>query len=706
MRGGAQRVTEILGEGGLLAKVVDGYDWRPAQLEMGRAVWDAFARERILLVEAPTGVGKTMAYLVPAALHARRHHEPVVVSSYTRTLQDQILLQEAPRLRRLIHPDLRIVSLKGRSNYLCKRGWELFVAEEGSGADGRRVVDRLSEWVYATESGDFSEAPDFGGRAAWVLARIGGDARFCRSRLCRAETGCFHKQARRAAHDAQIVVVNHSLLLADALGGSVLPEHRALIVDEAHLLPDAALEPLSLRVSRRSLLDKIGLIGGAGEPGVSDRVRRALRGLPGRVASRNLTRRVRDLEEQTRMTLGLARGFWLGLAATPGFPPEGERRRYGAGPGLDALLPRETDACLDAVAALCETGRRLVEEAATERPAAAGGEEYEDSLEAAQVSIGELEEEIETLRKLLAPDARDRVYCLEVSASEGPALSAVPLNPGPAIRALILDRHAAVVMTSATLTATSGFDYIAAQLGLGPGEAKTAQLPSPFHLPEQLRTFVPTYAADPRGPGYVAGLADTIGRLARAVPHKTLALFTARETLAAVAAALAPMDGLADVEILAQGRDGTRAQLVERFRRASRAVLLGTASFWHGVDFPGEELELLIVTRLPFPVPVDPRVEAISAALEENGLSSFTNYALPEAVLRFRQGLGRLIRRASDRGVCVVLDPRLVRANYGRDFAAVLPAPPEEVATPEALIAGVRQWLQRSDSDRSSGGAR
>jgi Rad3-related DNA helicase len=379
MRQASRQIEDILGPDGLLAKVVAAYDWRPQQREMARATLEALFQDQMLMIEAPTGVGKTLAYLVPAALWARRKHEPVVISSYTRALQDQILVQEAPRLRRLVHPDLRIVALKGRGNYLCRRRWEMFVAEEGAGPDGRPAVERLEKWVFATESGDFSEAPDLGPRAGWVTARIGGDARFCRGRGCRPETGCFHKQARRAAREADLIVVNHSLLLADALSGGILPEHRALIVDEAHLLPEAALDPLSLRVSERGLIECTRGIGGAGEPGVTDRLRRALRRLPGQIAARNLTRRLRALEEQTRVTLDLARSFFAELRRHATFPAQGERRRYGTGGPLDAWLPAAAEGLLGAMEALGEAARGLIEAVAKEVPAGAEPTEFEDN---------------------------------------------------------------------------------------------------------------------------------------------------------------------------------------------------------------------------------------------------------------------------------------------------------------------------------------
>ncbi|MFH1143342.1 MAG: helicase C-terminal domain-containing protein [Candidatus Eisenbacteria bacterium] len=694
MRQITRQLEGILGERGLLEKVIEGYDWRPQQLSMGRAVLDALLGERILLAEAPTGVGKTMAYLVPAALVARRECEPVIVSSYTRTLQDQILQNEAPRLRRLIHPDLRVVCLKGRANYLCRRRWDLFVAEEGSGPDGRWLIERLEGWVRNTQSGDFAEAPDLGGRAGWAMARIGGHSRFCRGRACRADQGCFHKLARKEARQAEVVVVNHSLLLADAFGGGILPDHRAVIVDEAHLLPDAAIDPLTLRISERLVLERVRAIGGAGDPGFSDRVRRLLRRLPSKVAARNLTRRLKPLEERTRVSLETARVFFEILKGHPQFPREGERRRYGlARDPLEAILPPEVDALLESLQALHEEGRALLVDLEREQPASPDAESSE-ILEAAQGALEDLDEARDGFARLLSPDARERVYYLEAARLEGPSLVAVPLATGPALREHLILPQASVVMTSATLATDGGFDYFAGQVGLEAGEGERLSLSSPFSLDRQILTLIPRHAADPRGGAYVSFLSSTIEQLLRELPRKALILFTAYETLEQVGGALGRARLPEPLELLVQSRSSGRAQLVERFRLARRAALLGTASFWYGVDFPGEELELLVLTRLPFPVPSDPRVEAISEALEETGRSSFDGYALPEALLRFRQGFGRLIRRESDRGVCVILDPRIITARYGEAFRRLLPGEPSIAGSAEELVARAKEWFE------------
>lgn len=690
---GERLLEEILEPGGLLNKVVPNYEARPQQLEMGRAVLEALRTEHFLVAEAPTGVGKTMAYLVPAGIFAHAMREPVVISSYTKALQDQILRQEVPRLKRLIHPDLEVVVLKGRGNYLCRRRWEMFVAEDGAGPEGRQIVEQLSPWVSRTDTGDLGEAPDLGRRGAWALARICGDARFCRGRQCRPETGCFHKAARRAARRADLVIVNHSLLLADGLTGGILPDHRMLIIDEAHLLPDAALEPLTWRIREKAFEERVRLLGGAGDPGLSDRLRGAIRLLPSKVAQQSLQKAVRSFEEDSRKGLEATRQFFSALAARPNFPRAGERRRYKRRDCDGGLIPGELDPMLSRLKELVRDAQGLSRRIEEEVPGSEVPPGIQDFLDAADAVRVELAEEVGLLEALIAPEDEGRVYIAEASAKGSVSLAAVPLDTGPALREHVILPRASIIFTSATLGAADDFAYFSRQMGLERGEAIPMQLCSPFDLAKQILIAISAYAPDPRQDGYESFLAGTIAGVLAAAPRKMLVLFTSYQTLHAVEKRLAGDSRLRGFRLLAQDRETPRSTLMDMFRTAPRAVLLGTASFWQGVDFPGRELEVLIVTRLPFPVPSDPRAEAIAEELEQEGRSSFREYALPEAVLKLRQGVGRLIRRADDRGICLILDPRIARSRYGAAFQEALPVPPVVFEKEQTLLAEVGHWF-------------
>lgn len=690
-------LTEILEAGGLLSKVVEGYESRPQQLTMGDWILEALEMARILLVEAPTGVGKTMAYLVPAALYARSKREPVVISSFTKALQDQILRIDGPRLKRLVHPDLKLVALKGRSNYLCRRRWDLFVSEEGSGPDGQWVVDKLGNWVENTATGAFAKAPDLGPRGAWVYARIGGHPRFCRSRLCRPESGCFHKLARREARSADLIVVNHSLLLADVFGGGILPEFEALIIDEAHALPGAALDPLSIEISERGLDDRIRSMGGVGEPGASDRLRRVLKRLPSTVAAKNLNGQIREFEKKVRETLAASREFFVRLHQAPGFPREGDRRRYTMQDCLGDLMPSETEQFLGAARSLAKEGTALLTKIEREFPGEVP-DETQDMLDATEMLIDELSGDIASLESLIAPVDAGRVNVMASTKGAGASLSSIPLDPGPAIREHLLDKKRSVTLTSATLATGTDFSYFSRQIGLELGEPMVLQLPSPFPLQKQLMVMTPTFAIDPREEGYAAFLSKTIGHVVADIGRKTLVLFTSYHLLNEVQRNLEVSPRMKGIELIVQSRSKPRSKVADDFRAAKKAVLLGTASFWQGIDFPGKDLEVLIVTRLPFPVPTDPRVEALSEAMEEEGRNSFREFSLPEAVLKMRQGIGRLIRRADDKGVCLILDPRLMRARYGNVFRAAMPVKPESPTSLEAMVTQIRDWFKSPET--------
>ncbi len=704
MRRQEKLLQEIFAPAGLLGKVLDSYEPRPQQGEMAMEVLQALFQNGILIVEAPTGVGKTLAYLVAAALFARARKQPVVVSSYTKALQDQILEREAPRLRRLIHPDLRIVALKGRGNYLCRRRWDLFVQEEGSTADGHWAVDLLEPWVNTTKTGDFAEAPPLGRRARWLLSRISSDARFCSSPECTAAGGCFYKKARAEADAAEIIVVNHALLMTHAAHGPVLPECAAVIVDEAHMLPEAAVEPFSQIASEKELLEACRAMGGMGEPGVSDRIRKAARLIRSKEAREEVLGSVAALEEMTKLAEMNVTSFFEMLRRIGRTGPD-QRLVLPHIERLDRIREVEFDGLTSGLDTALQSGLKLLErfrDAVDE-----GDRDLEALCDDTEVLLGNLAERIETLEALADPDESNRVRFIDRTREDDIRLCAVPLEVGPLIREHLLESVDSIVLTSATLSDARGFEYFGSLVGVEGQECgghwvKYKKFDSPFDYANQLKVLVPAYAPDPREPGYEEFLAEEIEGLVGAAGRKSLALFTSYGTLAQVASLLQRSRGLSGFRILVQSRDSERSQIIEAFRAPGKALLLGTATFWYGVDFPGEDLELLIMTRLPFSVPTDPRLETLRERWAERGLDVFSGRMLPEAVLRFRQGLGRLIRGSSDRGVAAILDPRVLRARYSAAFRRVLPSSPQVVDSPAEMQAAVRAWF-KDGSARQSG---
>jgi predicted DnaQ family exonuclease/DinG family helicase len=681
-------LREIFARRGLLAKVVSGYEWRPQQARMARRVHATLEGGGILFVEAPTGVGKSLAYLVPAALRARRDG-PVLVSSYTRALQDQILHQDAPLLRRLVHPDLVVAVLKGRSNYLCRRRWRLFKEQMGSTLDGQAVLQKLEPWVEVTPTGDLAEAPDLG-RARWALPRIASDPLFCRSAACRPEEGCFYKAARRRAREAHLVVVNHSLLLADvAASGEVLPEASCLVLDEAHHLVDVAREQLAVSVGSREIAHALREVGGLGEPGATDAARRLVRERVPKASRATWLERLRALERDAATLWRRVEALFREAVAraAPGALPE--RRRYHRPEDLPLGL-EAAEEILSRLGELASALEAVVQELEPREPE--GGDERLDRVRGALAGLHEV---LAGLRHCVEADDAGRVYAYEMDAEGGLALRSLPLEVGETLRERLLLPREAVVLTSATLSVGGRVEHLAREMGLEAGLYEEEILESPFPLAEQVLALAREGGSGPNGADYAEEVARSVAALARSVPRKMLVLFTSHDLLGRVAATL--RDAVEGVEILEQGRgSGEGRRLGETFREASRGILLGTASFWEGVDFPGEDLEILVLTRLPFAVPTDPLEEALMERIRDRGGDPFRDRTLPQAILRFRQGFGRLIRRRRDRGVFVVLDPRLLGARYGRLFQEAVGVSFRRFRAVEELEGLVSGWFEAS----------
>lgn len=676
---------------GGLSRVLSPYEWRPQQHEMALAVAKALERAEIRIVEAPTGVGKSLAYLVPGALWARAEGKVFMVSTHTRNLQDQIVRRDFPLLQRLSERRLEMCVLKGRSNYLCRRRWDLAREDLLGTTEGEVVLRTLEAWVQLTETGDFEEGPPLPPRLRGWLSRIASDPRFCSSAECTPEGGCFFKLSRRKAREAQIVLVNHALLVIELLSENAgLPPFDALVVDEAHHLPRIAADSLSRRVSERIWRESLLSLGGQGEPGATDRLRKILRGWPSATERQRILRRIRELEGDLGVLLESSRLFWADLKEGSGYPAPGGRARYRLGAGAGGPFPEGTFPLLDAAAALLERHTSLFREIADQ----VDEEIRRGALMEVNAPIDGFRERIADLVHLTEAGESGTVYWTEDDSNDGPTLRSRPIELSASLGER-LQSGVPLIMTSATLAADASTRFFARQCGL-PEETDSTILPPVFDLERQVRVLVPKSIHEPTEDRHASDLAQGILNLAVHHPRKAMVLFTSHQTLQRVEAEIrAPLEDRG-INLFAQGRDASRQALAESFIASDRAVLLGAASFWEGVDFPGEELEILILVRLPFPVPTDPFVEAYAERLKEDGIDPFESFMLPEAIVRFRQGFGRLIRRAGDRGVFVVLDPRIVRRGYGKRFQDALGIPIQTVATWDELSAAVGGWLGHS----------
>ena len=680
-------MVALLGPEGPLAGALPDYEHREPQLQMLLAVAQIQARGGILVVEAGTGTGKSLAYLLPSIARAVRHRERVVVSTNTHTLQEQLMGKDLPGLRAWLPWDFKAVLLKGRSNYVSLRRWRRFLAELCRDADELRFKLKILIWLHSTESGDRSELR-LHGREEVMWANIASDPLDCIGIHCTKED-CYVHRARAEAEAADLVVVNHALLLADAeVGGGLLPDFDHLVVDEAHHLEDAATRGLRQEVDGPgllALLDRLASTPGAGllaelqrQPhlgssedafgqaipmslAAGQRVRELFQGAAQWVAAKlgDLERR----DESLRLTPVLREDAGWGHVSVTG------ENAVTALTALDATLRRAVGGVRDWL----------------------GGAEPDQGIRELEIIRGRLSAATGVLdESLLTPDP-NRVYWFMLPArTENLILRAAPINVGSLLRDRVYAERRSTVFTSATLAVGGNFDYFSSRVGLGPGIEELI-LPSPFDFLHQALVCLPTDFPSPEQETFDQEVTDVIASVARRVGGRTLVLFTSHRQLRDVHAALKHRIDLDEVLILGQGIDGQRRQLLKAFEEADRPLLLGTASFWEGIDVPGERLSCVIMVRLPFPVPTEP----VYAARAEQVRDGFAQLALPQAALRLKQGFGRLIRRSTDRGAVVILDNRILGRDYGKAFLDVLP-PASRFVGPSAEIADrVGDWLGR-----------
>ncbi len=705
----------LLEPGSDLARRLQSFEVRSGQRRMLAAVAAAFETERHLMVEAGTGTGKSLAYLLPALAFARARRSRVVVSTRTVQLQEQLVGKDLP-LALGSAVGARAALLKGRAHYVCLKLWEERLAMEADPADAPFLA-RVARWLAQTETGDRAEIGLYG-EDEERFASLSADAVACTGRRCPLYEACFLFRARRRAEQADVVVVNYALLFSDlATGGGVLPEYEYLVCDEAHHLEDEACQHLGRTLSERALDRYVRLLerpAGAHTAGLLPAMRSRLEPLAGgatpagALAARQLGGALRGLEQ---VRAG-SREFFDGLRAWAGGRPR------GSGPGRDARFEPRPEAGSDpAWDAVIAGGARLgqgLNDLAETMGAAAEALDDSDEGEAAY-GDGERAAELRTAAGSAAQLAGDVALTLEgrdgwvtwceVAQTRGGSAGAVvvrasPVDPGAILARDLFAPRRSVVMTSATLTVGGGFEYLRRRLGLHQNaEAERVdelQVESPFSYREQALLGLPSDVPRPR-PGDPRGqaraLAPWLVRLFRASRGHALVLCTSNALMRALRDELRPTLEAEGIACLAQGLDGSRGALADALLRCQETVVLGAASFWEGVDLPGDALRLLVIAQLPFWPPDMPLQQARQEAIAARGGSPFGELQLPAAVLRFKQGFGRLIRTASDRGVAVVLDSRLVTASYGRAFVRSLPGPHPVVGDRERVLRAVERWL-------------
>jgi ATP-dependent DNA helicase DinG len=697
-----EEVDRLLGPQGPLARELPGFEDRPGQRAMAHLVAGRYNGGGLALVEAGTGTGKSMAYLLPAALWALENEERTVISTNTINLQEQLVEKDLPLLERALGRELRWALVKGRGNYLSIRRARLAAATAHSLFEDDRSgeIQGLLEWTETTADGSLADLSTPPSPEVWEEVR--SDPDICLRARCPHFQSCFFQRARRRAASAEILVVNHHLLFADLAvrrvtdnytQSAVLPPYRHLILDEGHNVEEVATDHLGVQVTRRGLYRLLARMEHRGKGVLAD-LREQLARDPERGSAQEhlsrLDRRVRGGLERSREALEpfLAP---LDRVVERG---EGDSLRLG---GEDGMEPREEVDVREGMGAFLFQFRRLAREVGELRDRLAEDEAWVELLEGRLLDLRSIQGRLDAaalgVQRVLDPGEEESrlVRWLERKGKvrrglKNLALAAAPIQVGPILRSDLFGRLNTVVVTSATLTTRAGFEYLRSRLGLevevleaegeGP-EVVEEVVPSPFDFETQSLLAVPADLREARGAG--EGFQEDTARVVREVAAVTgggiFVLFTAHRALRQVGELLRAREEALPGPLFLQG-EMPRGRLLARFTTSGRGILLGTSSFWEGVDVPGDPLRALILQKLPFQVPTEPIVAARMEAIAARGGDPFWRYTLPEAALRLKQGFGRLIRTREDRGVVLILDNRILTRRYGPFLRQSLPPAP------------------------------
>ncbi|MDA1279254.1 MAG: exonuclease domain-containing protein [Chloroflexi bacterium] len=686
--GVAGAVREIFGVGGSLEKSLDGFESRPEQVEMAAAVATAIDNGEHLVVEAGTGVGKSLAYLVPSVLHAIRTGGRVLVSTNTINLQEQLIGKDIGITRAAISefgesPDqMRAVQLKGRANYLCFKRWQNAVLHTEPNELESKLLSKLLVWLRDTKSGDRSELAL--GRLTPLFGRFSAQGAV----MCPSNEGpCFLRKARNQANSANVVIINHALLMSDiAMGGGLLPDHDVLIVDEAHHLESAATSHLGFSVNQFQLENDLRLL--TGSRGILSRLAAIISEVEVNAldASTNLAQEATAAVEASMQNASVLFDLAtrIATAVSNGSQQQAELRLTNAvrtQPIWDELeiAWENTNARLLEIAEHLGT---LIEQASATRNDVAEGLVLD-----AYAARDSIESAVSSLREAIPEPQPNSVYWLAAQAgNRGTNINGAPLDVSEKLNQALFNSDKTVILTGATVAYEKSFERYRNSIGMVGGSDLV--LGSPFDYEKNALIVVPEDMPEPGSPGFAAATSDALVDVAKAGGTRVLALFTSISALDNARRAITPVLANLGIRVIAQGYDGSPARIMRMLADDQPTIALGTSSLWEGVDLQGASLDVLVMARLPFPVPTDPIVAARSEQFEDG----FREYSIPEAVQRFRQGFGRLIRSRTDRGVFVILDNRIVTKSYGRQFQRSLPKCNVRRISTERIVPILESW--------------
>jgi ATP-dependent DNA helicase DinG len=663
-------IQKVFGEGGLVARFHENYEYRGGQIQMAEKVEQALAERRHLIVEAGTGTGKTLAYLVPAIAAALGQKKRVVISTGTKNLQEQLMEKDIPFLQKILPRKFTAEYMKGRSNYACL--YRVKKAEHQPVLEGLNEIDHfreVSRWIHETDHGDRRELVDLPENLSF-WNRVNARSETCLGQNCPDFDPCFITRMRNRADKADILVVNHHLFFADLnvrgnQFGKVIPDYGAVIFDEAHLIEDIASDYFGFQVSNFQI----------------DELVRDTDNLP--IGDAVVTR---DLTKLAAKIIGVADQFWLRFrqAKTDGrFPllPDVFSQRTTKGDNKPTPLG-EAYFALDSSLSSLET---ILMKFAEQMP------EAESMLRRTRQTRFDLD-------FVVTQAERNYVYWLE-RRGKGIFLRASPVDVSELLREKLFDKVESCILTSATMSSSGSFNFVRERLGLDTAKTSGFTAESSFDYEKQAVLYLPKAMPDPRSPEFTQLAAAEIVKIISVTKGHAFVLCTSNVSMTAL---YELVSARVNFPCFVQG-SMSKTGLLERFRETPNAVLFATASFWQGVDVQGEQLSCVIIDKLPFAVPTDPIVAARSRFIDENGGRSFSDYSIPQAVISLKLGIGRLIRSRTDRGVIAILDPRIRTKPYGRDFLTSLPR--MRITSDLIQVEDVLKSSTNGDNDRSTKGA-
>ena len=634
-------MEEIFGKGGLIAKHHKDYEYRGGQIKMAEAVLKAFEEKKHLIVEAGTGTGKTLAYLVPAIAAALGQKKRIIISTGTKNLQEQLMEKDIPFLQKVMPKKFTAANMKGRGNYACL--YRIAKAENQpilEGVDEMDYFDEIRHWARESQTGDRAELTNLPENLSF-WGRINAKSETCLGNKCPDFEPCYITRMRARAEEADIVIVNHHLFFADLNirgneYGRVLPDYAAVIFDEAHLIEDIAADYFGFQVSTFQIDE---LVRDADNLPITDAIA------------------TRDLTKLSARIIGLADQFWT---------------RFIQGRTQDGRFPLAPNAFAQKM-----TNGEIQPTALGEAYFALDSslERLESAIDVYAEKMTEAESLVRRVRQtrfdldfVCSQAEKNYVYWLE-RRGRGMFLRASPIDVSTLLQEKLFDKLETVVMTSATLSTNGKFNFIKDRLGLDNSKTDTLLAPSSFDYQKQAIIYLPKAMPEPRAPEFNQMAANEIIKLLNITNGRAFVLSTSNS-------AMNQLYELVSMRVnfpcFVQG-SMAKAGLLDRFRKTPNAVLFATSSFWQGVDVQGEQLSCVIIDKLPFAVPTDPIVAARTRFIDDNGGKSFFDYSVPQAVITLKQGIGRLIRSATDKGVIALLDPRLKTKGYGKDFINSLP---------------------------------